>query len=145
MNQSVTHRVNALHLLNIDRAVVNCRRARSITADDNTHSWGSIISGQRVECCSIVAFSVDMPSMGSPSLFQVAICASSDSSASGSTPCVCGIWGYFQCKQLSNCASRLSASSTHVHLTKARQPHLVLQLLAIATRKAAHVRQERGN
>lgn len=36
-------------------------------------------------------------------------------------------------------------SATYVHFAKARQPELVLQLLAVTARKAAHVRQERGN
>uniref|UniRef100_A0A1I8JGD9 CCHC-type domain-containing protein n=1 Tax=Macrostomum lignano TaxID=282301 RepID=A0A1I8JGD9_9PLAT len=52
--------------------------------------WGSIISGQRSALVRIVAFSIDMRSLGRPSLFHVAICASSTSMEIGSMFSVVG-------------------------------------------------------
>ena len=54
-------------------------------------SWGSIMSGQRWQLERMVAFSVDMRSLGSPSLFQPAMEASSVSRVSGSSPSVMGM------------------------------------------------------
>lgn len=59
----------------------------------STYSCGSIINGHRVEYWRMVAFSVDILSMGRPSLFQAAIWASSEKRAKVSTPSVCGMWG----------------------------------------------------
>lgn len=53
--------------------------------------WGSIIRGQRSQCVRIAAFSVDILSLGSPSLFQVAIVASSVNMAIKSRPSVIGM------------------------------------------------------
>lgn len=53
--------------------------------------WGSIMRGQRSQCVKIVAFSVDILSLGSPSLFQVAIVASSVNMAIKSRPSVIGM------------------------------------------------------
>jgi hypothetical protein len=55
---------------------------------------GSIMSGQRSELERMVAFSVDILSLGNPSLFQTAIWASSVSSDSGSRPSVMGTGGW---------------------------------------------------
>lgn len=53
--------------------------------------WGSIIRGQRAQCVRIVAFSVDILSLGSPSLLQAAIVASSVNMAIRSRPSVIGM------------------------------------------------------
>lgn len=53
--------------------------------------WGSIIRGQRAQCVRIAAFSVDILSLGSPSLFQAAIVASSVNMAIKSRPSVIGM------------------------------------------------------
>ena len=52
---------------------------------------GSIMSGQRSELDRMVAFSVDILSLGRPSLFQTAIWVSSVSRDRGSSPSVIGI------------------------------------------------------
>lgn len=54
---------------------------------------GSIIKGQRSEFVKIVAFSVDILSLGKPSLCHLAICVSSVRSASGSKLSVIGTGG----------------------------------------------------
>lgn len=59
----------------------------------NAHSCGSIMSGQRAELVNMVAFSVLMVSVGRPSLFQHATCASSVNIDSGSSPSVISIFG----------------------------------------------------
>lgn len=53
--------------------------------------WGSISRGQRSQCVRIAAFSVDILSLGSPSLFQVAMVASSVNMAIKSRPSVIGM------------------------------------------------------
>jgi len=55
---------------------------------------GSIMSGQRSELDRMVAFSVDILSLGRPSLFQIAIWASSVSRDRGSSPSVIGTGGW---------------------------------------------------
>lgn len=57
------------------------------------YNCGSIISGHRIEFIKMIAFSVDMRSLGKPSLFHAAICASSQIKSKGSMPSVCGISG----------------------------------------------------
>ena len=54
-------------------------------------SWASTMRGQRSVLHRMVAFSVDMRSLGSPWLFQVATSASSVSRVKGSRPFVIGI------------------------------------------------------
>ena len=54
-------------------------------------SWGSIMSGHRSQLVKMVAFSVDILSLGSPSLFQEAIWASSVNRVNGSSPSKTGI------------------------------------------------------
>lgn len=53
--------------------------------------WGSISRGQRSQCVRIAAFSVDILSLGSPSLFQVATVASSVNMEIKSRPSVSGM------------------------------------------------------
>lgn len=54
-------------------------------------SWASTMSGQRSVLHRMVAFSVDMRSLGSPWLFHVATPASSVSRLKGSRPSVMGM------------------------------------------------------
>lgn len=54
-------------------------------------SWASTMSGQRSVLHRMVAFSVDMRSLGRPWLFQVATSASSVSRLKGSRPLVMGM------------------------------------------------------
>lgn len=58
-----------------------------------SYNCGSMMRGQRIELIKMMAFSVDIRSLGSPSLFHAAICASSQTKFSGSMPSVCGISG----------------------------------------------------
>lgn len=58
-----------------------------------TYTCGSIISGQRSELESIVAFSVLIRSEGRPSFCHIAIVVSSVSMVNGSKPSVIGIGG----------------------------------------------------
>lgn len=58
------------------------------------YNCGSIINGHRVAFVRMIAFSVDILSLGRPSLCQVAIVASSQIKFNESVPSVCGISGY---------------------------------------------------
>lgn len=77
---------------------------------------GSIMSGQRSELERIVAFSVDILSLGSPSLFHTAIWASSVSRDSGSSPSVMGTGGWNNC--LSSQSSMHPLKLLHPTITK---------------------------
>lgn len=66
----------------------------------HTLTCGSIMRGQRSELERIVAFSVDIRSEGSPSLFHMAIWASSVSRVRASSPSVMGTGGYNKIKML---------------------------------------------
>lgn len=63
-------------------------------------SWASTMRGQRSVLHRMVAFSVDMRSLGSPWLFQVATSASSVSRLKGSRPSVMG---------MGTCSGRMSS------------------------------------
>lgn len=87
--------------------------------------WGSIIRGQRSQCVRIVAFSVDILSLGSPSLFQVATVASSVNMATKSRPSVMGMETLrirVECSQLPGWERKDSMRQTRKREMKAKTP-----------------------
>lgn len=88
--------------------------------------WGSMIRGQRAQCVRIVAFSVDILSLGSPSLFQAAIVASSVNMAIKSRPSVIGIETLKSELNVTHCCSgraTLSALQTRKRGAQAERIH----------------------
>lgn len=74
------------------------------------------MSGQRSELERMVAFSVDIRSDGRPSLFQMAICASSVSRVRGSRPSVMGIGGCNNARLTDQLAGVKSSTCTAVNI-----------------------------